>query len=265
MLGVALGAALTSEYTAGIVIGALLSIALTYRECRLRKSVLGLALPCLLIPLYSWTTIGIPWELPYSYNNEFPEMKTGLLGIRWPHLTTVCDLLISPARGLLFWSPFLVMALYGAAWLRAFNGRLCILSYLIPLMHILVISGKDWDWSAGPTFSARYLAPAIPLLAISCAIGSFNHPKLALILGAYSIAITGLATITCATFSYPEISNPLFSVSIPCLLRGDFNPSLVSITGIGGTRSGVVLFAGLLLPIIAIIEIHSVKRAMLLA
>lgn len=156
LAGFCLGLALASEYTSGIVAVALV-VYLVVRYVNSQDSLIrrGLLLvdaprsagapplhaacpwplaarplwcfflaavpPLLLIPAYSWATIGTPFGLPYSYQASFPEMKAGLYAIKWPNADTAFNLLCGPTRGLVFWTPFLVMAGFG--WWRLANQQ----------------------------------------------------------------------------------------------------------------------------------------------
>jgi hypothetical protein len=187
--------------------------------------------PLLLIPAYSWACFGDPFTLPYSHQASFPDMKEGLYAIKWPDLTTTFNLLFSPTRGLFFWTPFLLMAGFGYQGLFDRAPRMFWLTYLVPLLQIVVISGRTWDWQAGPTLGPRLLAPILPLLALPCAVGVARWPRLGALLAIYSIAVTTLATLTDAT---PEgyIYNPLTELHLPLFLKGEFSPNLGLILGL---------------------------------
>jgi len=187
--------------------------------------------PLLLIPAYSWACFGDPFTLPYSHQASFPAMKEGLYAIKWPDPATVFNLLFSPTRGLFFWTPFLLMAGFGYRELFDRAPRMFWLTYLVPLVQVLVISGRIWDWQAGPTLGPRLLAPMLPLLALPCALGVARWPRLGAVLGVYSIAITTLATLTDACPSY-EIYNPLTELHIPLFLKGEFSPNLGMVLGL---------------------------------
>ncbi|MCZ7641031.1 MAG: DUF2079 domain-containing protein [Verrucomicrobia bacterium] len=221
LAGLCLGLALASEYTAGIVVLGI-GLELVLREWRRGPDLggagghagsaiaragadrwrpalacgLGALPPLLLIPAYSWATIGSPFELPYSYQASFAPMKEGLYAIKWPDAENLGRLLIGPTRGLIFWTPFLIMAGFGWWWIAKERPRWLWLTYAVPVLHMLVISGRVWDWQAGYTISARYMAPIIPLLALPCAIGTQRWPKLGATLALVSIGLMTLATIT---------------------------------------------------------------------
>jgi hypothetical protein len=232
LAGLSFGWVLNSEYTAGLVVMGILAIVIGGRWRDYLWIMVGMIGPLLLIPLYSWLTVGSPFVLPYSYQASFPEMKEGLYAIKWPDLTTAWNLLFSPARGLFFWSPFLLCAFLGYPSLLRRAPRLFWLTYAIPILQVVVISGRVWDWQAGPTLGPRYLAPILPLLAIPCAMGAQRFPKLALLLGGYSVLITTVATLTDACPSCSEHSNPLWDLNLPLLLKGELSPNLGLLLGL---------------------------------
>ena len=179
-----------------------------------------------MIPLYSWLTIGNPFQLPYSFQASFPEMQKGLYAIQWPDPETAWHLLASPQRGLIFWTPFLLVSIFGYAALAHRSQSLFWLTYGIPLAQVIVISGRIWDWPAGPAFGARYLTPILPLLALPCALGLEHWPKTGRTLALYSIIITALATLTNACPGFDPHPNPLIDLNIPLFLRGELSPNL---------------------------------------
>jgi MFS family permease len=241
LAGFACGWALASEYTAGIVLGGLLLFLASQAWRRAIAFCLAALPPLLLIPLYSWACFRSPFLLPYSLNASFPQMKEGLYAIKWPDPQTAFNLLFSPARGLFFWTPFLIMAWAGYAKLLHSDRRLFWLTYAVPLFHIIVISGRRWDWPAGPTLGPRYLAPILPLLALPCALGVQRFPRIGMALAAYSVLITTLATLTNAAppFSY----NPLVELHVPLLLKGELAPNLGTVCGLPPWLSVVVYYA----------------------
>ena len=249
--GLACGWTLASEYTAGIAIVGLFVWFMREAFC-LRKPTWprGIAFwaaavpPLLLIPLYSFLCFGNPMILPYSLNSSFPEMRQGLYAIKWPDAQTAYNLLFSPTRGLFFWTPFLAMAAFGYGRLFRVNRPLFWLTYAVPLLQVVVISGRAWDWQAGPTLGPRYLAPILPLLALPCALGVQRFPRLAMLLAGYSILITTVATLSdaCPPASY---YNPLIELHIPLLLRGELSPNLGMLLGLS-PHASVVLYYGIL-------------------
>lgn len=188
--------------------------------------------PLLLIPAYSWACFGNPFTLPYSLQASFPAMQEGVYAIKWPNPETAFNLLFTPARGLFFWTPFFVMAGFGYWHLVQRSRGLFWLTYLVPLLHIIVISGRTWDWPAGPAWGARLLSPMIPLLALPCAYGLKQFPWMGLPLAVYSILVTTLATLTDACLPFNSHANPLIDLNIPLFLKGEFSPNLGMVLGL---------------------------------
>jgi hypothetical protein len=246
LTGFVCGWALASEYTAGLVIAGLF-VWVTSQGWRRAVPFCLAAFPAvLLIPFYSWLCFGKPFTLPYSLNTTFPEMKEGLYAIGWPDPETAFNLLFSPARGLFFWSPFLLMAAVGYRTLMRIDSRLFWLTYAVPVVQIAVIAGRTWDWPAGPTLGPRYLAPILPLLALPSALGVQRLPKTGLLLGGYSVAITTLATLINASPPYNGYPNPLLDLHLPMLMRGELAPNLGTLVGLPPFAS-VALFYALLI------------------
>ena len=127
-------------------------------------------------------------------------------------------------------------------WLGS-TGGLFWLTYAVPAIHIIVISGRTWDWPAGPTLGPRYLAPILPLLALPCALGVQRFPRLGIGLAGYSILITTVATLTNASPPFPSHPNPLFDLHIPMLLKGQLAPNLGTVCGLPPWLSVVVYYA----------------------
>jgi Gpi18-like mannosyltransferase len=239
--GFASGWALASEYTAGIVVAGLFLWTLSRGRRRMVPFLAAAVPPLLLIPLYSWLCFGHPFTLPYSLNQSFSPMREGLYGIKWPDGETACELLFGPTRGLLFWTPFLAVA--GVGWRRLFqkDRGLFWLTHLVPLLQLVVISGRTCDWQAGPSLGPRYLAPILPLLAFPCALGAQRFPLVSAGLACYSIGITTLATLTNACPS-GDIHNPLAQVHIPLLAAGSFAPNLGTVLGLQPYASVAVFY-----------------------
>jgi hypothetical protein len=238
--GAALGLALASEYTAGLVILGLGG----YAAFRQRRGLWILAAaatpPLLLVPAYNSAVTGNPLVLPYTHQASFPQMMEGVYAIRWPNLEIAGRLLFSPERGLFFWSPFLLLAVAGHWRLAQTQPRWLWLTYALPLANIVVVSGRVWDWQAGFCFGPRYLAPILPLLALPCALGLLRLPRLGVILVAVSIGLASTATLTNAVFP-KYVGNPLLEVTLPLLCKADFNPNLGTLLGLSPWAS-VALF-----------------------
>ena len=126
------------------------------------QRVIGLLTPLLiaisLLALYNWVRFGTMTQTGY----HFGEQQEGFTTPTW---FGVVGLLFSPARGLFWYSPTILLSLLGA-W-RFGRGRRE-LSFMIAFVTIgcLVIFGSWWQWWGGWVWGPRFLVPAIPLLAL---------------------------------------------------------------------------------------------------
>jgi hypothetical protein len=168
---------LASEFTAGLIVVGIGVWVLRLGWDRALWFLVGAVPPLLLIPAYSWVCLGNPFTLPYSHQASFAAMSEGLYAIKWPDPEPAYKLLASPTRGLFFWTPFLLMAGFGYWRLIERSPSWFWFTYGLPLLQVIVISGRVWDWLAGFTLGPRYLAPILPLLALPCALGVARFPR----------------------------------------------------------------------------------------
>jgi hypothetical protein len=227
LVGFCGGWVLASEYTAGLVVAGIMIWLAAANWKRAAWFALAMIPPLMLIPAYSWICLGNPFTLPYSHQASFPAMQEGLYAIKWPDLDTAYRLLFGPTRGLFFWTPFLALACVGYYTLCGRSPSLFWLTYLVPVIQVMVISGRVWDWTAGPTLGPRYLAPMLPLLALPAALGLRNIPWVGVPLAAASILLTGTATLINATPS-GGIHNPLLEFYPDKILAGQFGYTWLS-------------------------------------
>ncbi len=153
---------------------------------------LGVLGPLLLLFAYNIACFSTPFTTNYRYEN--PVFKTGgkafldvFLLPRWDVLAMV---LISPYRGLFFTAPVLLVGVYGfISSLRSKDLRqeswLMISILLFFLLFISMFNGWHGGWTVGP----RYLAPALPFLALPVVYGFMRFFKTTCALAVLSVII----------------------------------------------------------------------------
>jgi hypothetical protein len=233
--GFACGWAIACEYDAALVTGGILALVFVTSVKRGFRLVSGSIPPLLLIPIYNWLCMEAPWTIPYSHEAVFTQMHNGFFGIHFPNFDRMVFMLLSPERGLFFWSPFLLLAFWGFHRLFKHRRQLFFLCYFVPLLHIVVLSGY-YDWNEGGLFGSRYLAPIIPLLILPAAIGASKFPKLACISAGLSMAFTGTATLVDAHLPI-DVKNPLVNYYAHEFIAGNFIYNFGHLFGLSGIPS----------------------------
>ncbi|HRH94129.1 MAG TPA: hypothetical protein PKV72_06400, partial [Candidatus Peribacteria bacterium] len=239
LAGVALGIAVLCEFMAAFPALALWIVLLTRDSRRALRAAGWAALPLLLLPLTNWLCFGSPFRLGYS-TNAFAWMRSGFFGITLlPNPYALLLLLFSGNKGLLFWSPCLVLAIPGFQELYARHRTLCLaigISSALLLLAIATTGNPGGGWAVGP----RYLAPMIPLLIVPMTFGLRTLPRFGAGLIALSIGLNLLAAVV-NPLPPPEIGVPLTQFYLPMLAVGRVQPN-------AGSYLGLSPLAGLLPP-----------------
>lgn len=196
LCGLAAGFAVGGEYVAGIAAGAPV-LYLLYREWRKGLlAVLGVLPAVIVVLLYHWAAFDSPFTLGYEYEASYPNMmKTGILGIDvLTYLQRLPVLLVYPNKGLLFWSPVLVLVAAGFGRLyRKHRSLFWMVAGVITLHLILATSHRSA--MGGAAVSARNYMPMIPYLAVPLAFGFLRFPKTGLVLGILSVIAMVLVAV----------------------------------------------------------------------
>lgn len=104
---------------------------------------------------YNWYRFGDPLTSGYIAGEEFS-------AIWWQGLV---GLTISPGRGLLWYTPWLPLALFGTLRLWRRDRALTLVIAGSALLYVLVYA-KWYLWSGGYAWGPRFLVPIVPLLAL---------------------------------------------------------------------------------------------------
>ena len=229
--------------------------------------VAGVAIFVLAQLLYNHWTLGHPLRFTdhHKYPGELTEiLANGLAGVRHLSLRGLWGTWLSPARGLLYHAPWLLLGALGlavvavqgaAAARRDARWLLC----MVLLYALLVSRAGDWqrDDLAGP----RHLMPLIGLLAIGFVDGwrwlRERFPegwRADAVAGAIATSLAvGLlfAALPVMTFPYHlhQLDHPVMELNLPLLLffRGHSH-SLGNAMGLGHQASALVFIVLLLTP-----------------
>ena len=235
--GSACGFAVLCEFPAVFVV-AVFGSALLFSDERLRRLgyfALG-GLPFLIFLLfYNASLFGSPFSFSYAHES-FPEWaqvaSRGFLGIGVPTLENIYLLLISPARGLFFYSPILLLCVidfFRSPERSTVRHRVKVIAVTVGVVLLCGHGAAHGGWG----FGARYLVFLIPLLLDSLVREELSPVPDAVrgILLAVSIVFCALPALT-FPFSPPEFAVPQNDFWTPLLLDERwFAPTLANVVG----------------------------------
>ncbi len=116
--------------------------------------------------VYNYSLFGSPFALSYAYES-FPEWAEvagrGVFGIGFPTISNVYLLLISPARGLFFFAPILLLSVATFFTSREVRTRRHKVKVAMIVVSVIVMCGHSAA-HGGWSFGARYLVMLLPLL-----------------------------------------------------------------------------------------------------
>jgi hypothetical protein len=219
LAGLLIGWSVTAEYPA-LVPGAVLAL-LAVPRLRARGSLAlaaGGALPALALAAYNQACFGAPLALSSGREADqaFVELaRHGLFGVGWPTFSGLCGLLASPARGLLVWSPIVVLGAAGLTRRKGGDRDTRATLVLVPLALLVAMSGyPNWHggWFPGP----RYLLAVFPFIFALVGRGAAAISGLrAVRVLAAAAALWGAAVtfLSLASFPFPPEDYPLPAVT----------------------------------------------------
>jgi hypothetical protein len=192
--GLCAGLAVAGEYPAIFPCG-VLGLYLLVRDYRRALLFAASALPALLVVLINNAlSTGSPFTLAYGSNALFPEISSSnFFGFNLPSGRALRGLLWGEYRGLLFWSPVMLMALPGLVFLWRTN-RILALAIAVATVVTLIQASSFSGWTGGSSLGPRYLTPAIPMLALAAAYGIARFPRTGAALTVISVVIMATAT-----------------------------------------------------------------------
>lgn len=202
LAGLCAGLAVLFQYSAVLVVVALAVVCARRGLQQLGVFVLG-GLPAAAgLAAYDNEAFGSPFHLSYRYvANRFTERQHhGFFGIGVPTLGGLRDVLVGP-RGLLVFSPVSLLAAAGL-WLMWRRGRRveAAVCGVVALAFVLVDAGYFLPYG-GSSPGPRFLACALPFLALGIPFALDRLPRTTLAVAAISAALTVADSITWAVRS----------------------------------------------------------------
>lgn len=241
--GFCAGLAVASEYPA-VIPATALGLYLAKDPARAFRYGLALLPAAVLILGNNYLISGSPFRVGYGANPAFPQITAGnSFGFSLPDLTAIRYLLWGEYRGLLFWSPVLLMAAPGlVVWFRRDRGVAAMIG--IVFVFMLLQAASFYSWFGGNAVGPRYLSAAIPFLGLAAAYGIQRFPVPGAVLTMLSVTLMGM--VTAIAIDPPEdVGTPLRLFYLVRFRDDRFADNL-------GTLVGMPVQASLAIPAIVI-------------
>jgi hypothetical protein len=167
LAGLCAGTAVLFQYATGLIVVALAIYCAWRHGRRVGWYILGVVPPALALGAYNWVAFESPFHLSYRYvANPYAERQHhGFFGIATPTLHGVREVLVG-SRGLLVFSPVALAAAVGLGilWRRGERAEALLAGTLV-VLFVLLDAGYFLPYGGG-TPGPRFLAPALPFLAL---------------------------------------------------------------------------------------------------
>lgn len=236
--GFSAGLAIATEYPTALLV-AIILVTLIARQTPRQQfvpAVTGLVIALLPTLIYHQIAFGAPWATGYSFKADpgFQTIHTtGLVGVSSPTLESLWGVLFSSSRGLFFYSPVLLLALFGLWLMHHRHGWRDVAPLMIALLGYIGFAAGFVDWQAGWCAAARHLVPAVGLMMIPTMVAMVAMAQrlwtlLALTAIVTLSAVRGFLTVVITPFFPPEFSDPLAQIVLPSLRDGIVAPNLIS-------------------------------------
>jgi len=109
---------------------------------------------------WNWARFGSIWDTGY--------VETETFSANW--LFGLFGLTIGPARGVIWYSPLLLLAIPGTFWFWHHQRRILVLTLALVAVYFAVYA-KWYMWHGGYSWGARFIAPTLPFLSLLAAPG----------------------------------------------------------------------------------------------
>jgi hypothetical protein len=232
-VGVAAGWATITEHPTAIpaAIIALLALAHAFpggaaRRVRVLAGVASGALACAaVLALYNQAAFRAPLSLGYaSEAGGFEGMKQGFLGVLYPKLDVLAELLVGRYRGLLYLAPVLAAAPLGfVVLIRAPASRVPAIAAAAIAAYYPLFNAAYFYWDGGSSYGPRHMAPGLPFLSLALApLWSRAQPAVRVALAALALYGAALALVAVSTTAQPPeyYKNPVSQLLWPSFEKG---------------------------------------------
>ncbi|HVM40714.1 MAG TPA: hypothetical protein VM618_08060 [Acidimicrobiia bacterium] len=164
-LGLLLGATVAAAYTARPTSAVAVVAFGVWLLARHRRALVGY--------LAGGVAVAVPWTAVNlaTFGSVFPPYHSAeRAGLRDDTFEALAANLVSPNRGLLVFTPIVVVSIVGAVFALRERGPvtrpLAVTAVAIALVHLVVVSAAGEAWWAGSAYGPRFMADLLPVLVL---------------------------------------------------------------------------------------------------
>ena len=204
----------------------------------------GAAITVAVMLAYNWGAFGNPFFFSYqafklapTENRQFPEQAVGFVGLTYPKMRILWNVLLDPQRGLFFCNPVLLLSIVGVGYfarLKKYRAEFVVTVYSFVVLILFNASYGESivSWGGGTATGPRQIVASVPFMVLALAFLPAACNWLLGAMGALSAAIMLMATATNPHFPY-EYDNPVRDYALQQFMRGDFATNRDSFYGGG--------------------------------
>ena len=204
----------------------------------------GAAITVAVMLAYNWGAFGNPFFFSYqafklapTENRQFPEQAVGFVGLTYPKMRILWNVLLDPQRGLFFCNPVLLLSIVGVGYfarLKKYRAEFVVTVYSFVVLILFNASYGESivSWGGGTATGPRQIVASVPFMVLALAFLPAACNWLLGAMGALSTAIMLMATATNPHFPY-EYDNPVRDYALQQFMRGDFATNRDSFYGGG--------------------------------
>jgi hypothetical protein len=247
--GIMVGIALATEFPVGILVP-VWALLIYLNEKKISKPLLfavGLIPGFVLVSWYNYHLTGSFTKTPYNYEIHQQKENAQDLGFNWPTLSAFWGVVFSTFRGVLYYTPILILMLWYAiksGYQNSFKNvrnKMTLLNsgiknyLLMTIVAYLILYSAYYQWPGGWAFGPRYLIPMVMIALYEGVLFIATKPISRYFF--YTLTALGLlfAWMDKSTKIYmlPDdpmhFGNPVFDIVVPDFFKHHFNTNMLPV------------------------------------
>jgi hypothetical protein len=193
----------------------------------------GAAITVAIMLAFNWGAFGNPFFFSYqafklapTENRQFPEQAVGFVGLTYPKMRILWNVLLDPQRGLFFCNPVLLLSIVGVGYfarLKRWRAEFIVTVYSFVVLFLFNASYGESivSWGGGTATGPRQIVASVPFMVLALVFVPAACNYLMGAMAALSATIMLMATATNPHFPY-EYDNPVRDFALQQFMRGDF-------------------------------------------